>query len=149
MTEDGYIESVLHRLRYSVADQIGPDVAARMKLSVTRDVSTERLVRKLHTAVLSEELPAHVRGHVIEWSDPRHATWVDHFTATYRGRWWGRLIGLHRRTIRYVDVPLRHRVDVTVRQYWTYPRATRVLPGDDFGHVVLKTRTETVDRYYP
>jgi hypothetical protein len=97
---------------------------------------TDDLVIRMETSMLAETLPPLTLSESDRFTVPRFATWFDHFVATYRGRWWGR--PLRRHELRYVDEPHTHRTTVDVRTRWTYPRADHVLPGREFGHVVLK-----------
>lgn len=117
---------------------------ARFDVSMMEWISRD-LMLDVQARVLAEQLPPQeITHHVRVWTtDPRHATWWDHFKATYRGRWW---MGWHRWEIRYVDTPvwLDRRVTVAVRDHWTYPRATVGLPPS-LGSPVLVTMWDAAD----
>jgi hypothetical protein len=136
-------------IKVAVEQQVTKEAAAlarHLHLTGQPDPISQRLALKLTTTVLQENLPPHMAGHIIEWSQPRFASWWDMLCATHRGRWWGRLIGLHRRRLRYVDEPLRHRIDVRIRQGWTYPHAT-IGRSDNLGYPVLHTNYVVEDRH--
>jgi hypothetical protein len=127
----------LETLRYAVQQRISGYVAESMRAESVQDVMTNDLIMRLEVGVLAETLPPLNLTRADPFTVPRFATWLDHFVATYRGRWWGR--PLRRHVLRYVDEPHTHRTTVDVRTHWTYPQATTVLPGRNFGHVVLKS----------
>jgi hypothetical protein len=127
----------IERLRYGLTQRVGPQFAASLRAETARDYITEDIIVRLSGDLLAETLPPLKLIDSTAFTVPRFATWFDHFAATYRSRWWA--WPLRRHVVRYVDEPHTHRTEVAVRNHWTYPRATRVLPGRDFGHVVLKS----------
>jgi hypothetical protein len=153
---------IVDRARVRLRRNVSPYVAEGFAAAVERDQSrfVDMLVVSLETELLTEKLPPQRIEHRIGYEHPeaigqqrfatdsRFARPIDHFTAKYRGRWWGRLLGLQRREIRYqfvkvpyiVSAPVRcdHRVTVDVHAAWTYPKADMVLPASDFGMTVLK-----------
>lgn len=159
---------IVDRMRFRLTERVSRYVAEELRVSARRDDRllasfADTLALDVETAILTERLPPDVIEHRVRYEHPeaigrpgvavdaRFATWRDHFTATYRGRWWGRLLRLHKREIRYQFVPVPyivsapvqcdHRVTATVRARWTYPKATMVLPADRFGPVVLDAAT--------
>jgi hypothetical protein len=140
-----YHEVRLEQLRYAVQQRLPREIATavgdtiQISTRMGEDFLAEQMVMTLTAGVLAETLPPLTLNSVDRFTVPRFATWFDHFVATYQSRWWGR--PLRRHVLRYVDEPHTHRTSVDVRTRWTYPRATTVLPGRDFGHVVLKTDT--------
>jgi hypothetical protein len=136
---------LLQQLRVGAQMHVGAHVVHHMRAEQLRDYVTDSLVYRLTSEVLAEALPPQRCTHVVEWTVPRLASWVDVLVATYRGRWWARLLRLHRRELRYVDEPIRHEVEVVVRDHWTYPQSDRVLP--ELGPHVLRTFTDVHDRY--
>jgi hypothetical protein len=160
-----FMQVIVDRLRVRLTQRVSRYVAEEMRLSAGRDPDllgyfTDGLAVNIETELLTERLPPDVIQHRVKYTHPeaigrpgvavdsRFARPIDHFTATYRGRWWGRLLRLHKREIRYtfvkvpyiISAPVEcdHRVTATVRAAWTYPQATMVLPGHEYGHVVLK-----------
>lgn len=98
-------------------------------------------------SLLAEQLPPVTLDDQQAFTVPRYATWWDHYKATHwdRGRmWWLRELGWVKPP-RTVDEPHTHVTTVDVRGRWTYPRATTVAPGRDFGHVVYKSDTSFRD----
>ncbi len=175
----GTLTSVLvEHARRRLRKLVSRNVADQLRISVDRFPGDPQYAHHfadviavdVETAVLTEKLPPQRITHRVRYEHPeavgqqgvaadaRHATWFDHFVATYRGRWWGRLLRLHRREVRYQFVPVPyivsrpvhcdHEVTVDVHAAWTYPRATMVLPGDQFGHPVLAfDRADARSRY--
>lgn len=158
---------IVDRARFRLTRMLSRNVADQLVASIRdhRDPShahrfADVLSIDFETELLTERLPPDVIRHRVKYEHPeaigrqgvaadaRFARPIDHFTAKYRGRWWGRLLGLRRREVRYefvavpyiVSAPVQcdHEVTATVRAAWTYPRATLVLPGSDFGHPVLR-----------
>lgn len=162
-------ERILERARRGVAMHITREFAERMVLSATEDHLGERLAVSLAAEVLAEHLPPHTITHHVQYEHPeaigqpgttvdaRFERPIDHFTAKYRGSWWGRLLGLHRREVRYTFVavpylvsrPVQcdHLVTVDVRASWTYPTPNLVLPAADYGPVVLDARDVRSESY--
>jgi hypothetical protein len=160
---------IVERARVRLRQNVSPYVAERFAANVERDGAgfADMLVVDLETELLTEKLPPQRIEHRIGYEHPeaigrqgfatdsRFARPIDHFTAKYRGRWWGRLIGLRHREIRYqfvkvpyiISAPVRcdHRVTVDVHAAWTYPRADMVLPASEFGMTVLKADSWTSD----
>lgn len=130
----------VREIRAQLTQRISRQTAERMNFREFRDVITGDIVAQVEVGLLAEELPPERLTYVAHFDAPRFATWRDHFRATHRARWWGRLLRLRKPS--FVDEPLTHVTTVTVRAKWTYPRATTVLPGRDFGHVVLKAPTD-------
>lgn len=154
---------IVDRVRFGLQERVSRYVAEALRMSARPEETfrfADLLVVRLETELLSERLPPKLIEHRIGYEHPeaigqqgfaadsRFARPIDHFTAKYRGRWWGRLLGLRRREIRYqfvkvpyiVSAPVRcdHRVTVDVHAAWTYPKADMVLPADRFGMTVLK-----------
>jgi len=125
----------VQRLRYAIQQRIGRQVAESLRVEEYADVLTGDIVAALEVGLFAEQLPPTHLDDVVEFEVPRFATWRDHFAATYRQRWWGRWL----REPRFIDETHSHRTRVDVLTRWTYPRATTVLPGRDYGHVVLKS----------
>lgn len=98
---------------------------------------TDRMVLELKARVLAQQLPPQTMQHLVrvETLDPRHATWWDHYKATYQQRWWMRW---HTWTVRYVDTPVtvQRLITVTVRDHWTFPEAS-IVPPDQLGRPVM------------
>lgn len=157
---------IVDKARVALRQQVSAYVADNLRMSFDRYGDTgvgrfaDTITMSLETYLLTEKLPPQRITHRIGYEHPeaigrpgvavdsRFARPIDHFTARYRGRWWGRLIGLARREIRYtfvkvpyiVSAPVRcdHRVIVDVHAAWTYPKADMVLPAEQFGMTVLK-----------
>lgn len=131
----------------------------------------ERMGLTLAAKLLRETLPPDQVTHRIErehveavgqggWTrDFRWARPIDFWTAKYRSRWWGWLLGLRRRTVLYVEVPVPfvnvaavtcdHEVVVEVRSAWTYPAPTVPAPPNQ-GYAVLQYDDTTItDRPVP
>lgn len=140
--ESMFTQVHIERLRVGVRQRISRQVAESMRLETFQDMITNDLVAAMMAELLAERLPPEHVDHTITFDAPRFATWREHFRATYRERWWGRLLRL--RAPRYIDEPISHTVRVDVRSHWTYPQATTVLPGRDFGHVVLRADTSAM-----
>lgn len=121
-------------LKFSADVPIGAGVRESLRVEM---IGHETM--RVTAGLLAEDLPPKVLDDVMPFTVPRFATWFDHFCATYRGRWWGWLLGLDKREIRYINESWSHRTTVKVRDRWTYPRAERIAPARDFGHVVLKS----------
>lgn len=134
-----YREVLISKIYEGVQRRISRELVVRLSQHDFSSLVARDLVLELEAEVLAETLPPLTLTDRQTFATPRFATWVDHFVATYRQRWWGRLLRL--REPRYVDEPLTHTVTTEVRSRWTYPQATTVLPGDRFGHVVLKVDT--------
>lgn len=130
-----FSEVQIRRLRYALQQRIGRQVAESLRVNEYADMVTGDMVAALEVGLFAEELPPTHLDDVVEFDVPRFASWWDHFAATHRQRWWGRWL----RQPRFVDERHSHRTRVDVRARWTYPRATTVLPGRDYGHVVLKS----------
>lgn len=157
---------VVERARVALRQQVGPYVAESFRMEAERapimiDRYADSIALQIEAELLTEKLPPQRIEHRIGYEHPeavgqpgvavdsRFERPIDHFTAKYRGRWWGRLLGLNRREIRYqfvkvpyvVSVPVRcdHRVTVDVHAAWTYPKANMVLPAKDFGMTVLRS----------
>ena len=159
-------QHMLQLVRHQAGQYISREFAERISLNGQHhrfsEMIGEKLALSLTAEVLTEHLPPHTITHHVQYEHPeaigrpgvavdaRFARPIDHFAATYRRRWWGRLLGLHRREIRYqfvpvpylVSVPVQcdHQVTVDVRASWTYPNANLVLPAETFGPVVLDGR---------
>jgi hypothetical protein len=137
-----YREIRLEALKFAVQQSLPREIATgvgdtiRINTRMGEGFLADQLAMSMTANVLAETLPPLILKDATPFTVPRFATWFDHFVATYRSRWWGR--PLRRHVLRYVDEPHTHRTEVGVRTRWTYPRATTVLPGRDFGHVVLK-----------
>lgn len=132
----------LQRLRAAVQVAIGPAAAHDLRMETMRYAMGDAVLAKLETALLAEELPPLEVVDEQRFTVPRFASPWQHFKARYRERWWMWLLrdfGFMRE-IRYVDEPHTHTAEVDVRTHWTYPRATTVLPGSQFGHPVLKAQ---------
>ena len=133
----------LQQLKIGITQRVGPQFAERIDARMAESVVTRDLVMRITGYVLAEELPPTTTSSLVGFTVPRFATWWDHFKAAKAERWWMWTLRDLRwvKPPRFVDEPHTHATDVKVRTYWTYPRATTVLPGRDFGHVVLKTHT--------
>lgn len=129
-------------LKFALRKTVGAGVIDSLRAEQSRDYLTQSIALTLTAELLAEKLPPVKITDRVEFTVPRYATWIDHLVATYRSRWWARLLRWHRRPLRYVDEPHSHVTDVTVRGAWTYPRATTVLPGRQYGHVVYKASTD-------
>lgn len=133
--------------RNPLGDMVAVDVVA--------DILTEQLPPEIVTVLARYTHPEAI-GRTGVAVDARFATWFDHFTATYRGRWWGRLLRLHKRKLRYtfVEVPYvisapvecEHFVRVDVANSWTYPHADTTIRDLGLGDPVLKTGIVTQAR---
>lgn len=143
MTMPGDDTVTLEQLRYVVQQHIGAGVAQSLHLEQMRGHILEDMALRLEAGVLAEELPPVEVTDAQRFTVPRFASPWQHFKARYRDRWWMWLLRdfgfMHE--IRYVDEPHTHTATVAVRTYWTYPRSNTVLPGNSFGHPVLKTQT--------
>ena len=154
--------------RHGMQTRISRLAADHLRLEIERDPTrfTDDLVMRMETSLLAEKLPPHTITTRVQYEHPeavgqpgttvdaRFERPIDHFTAKYRGRWWGRLLGLGRREIRYQFVPVPylvsrpvqcdHEVTTNVRASWTYPKPTMILPADQYGPVVLDaSRTDS------
>lgn len=129
-----------------IGDRVGMTLAARLlRETLPPDRVTHRVSR--------EHVEAVGQG---GWTrDFRWARPVDFWTERYRGRWWGKLLGLHRRTVLYVEVPVPfvnnasvscdHAVVVEVRSAWTYPNPTVPAPEDQGYGVLHYDHTSVTD----
>jgi hypothetical protein len=166
LTSPSAQQVLLDRVRRGVTHHITRQFAEQVQLDISeprgRDMLTDALVASLTTEVLAEHLPPHTITTRVRYEHPeavgqpgttvdaRFERPIDHFTAKYRGRWWGRLLRLRRRQVRYQFVPVPylvsrpvqcdHVVTTNVRAAWTYPTPNLVLPAEDFGRVVLDAR---------
>lgn len=154
----------LQSLKLATETRIGRGIADSMRVEDYEDGLTRDIVLRIEAAVMTEELPPQVVSVEVDYVhpeavgqhgltyDPRHATWVDHLLDTHKGRWWARLV-LRRRPVRYVQTPIlrrivapvqcNHRASVPVRDRWTYPHASTVIPG--YGYSVLRSYTREDD----
>jgi hypothetical protein len=141
----------LQVLKVGVQERVSAQFAERMSVTQDRDRITDVLAMRVTATVLAEELPPVSVTERVAFTVPRFATWWDHFKATRWERWWVWILRDLQwiKPPRFVDEPHTHVADVKVRTYWTYPRANTVLPGRDFGHVVLKTQTSRYGREQP
>ncbi len=154
---------VLERIRAKVTERVSASVAAGLTVSarpphglvdhvagavaldVEAEIWTERLPPQRVAVDIDYEHPEAV-GQGGTAIDVRYATWFDHFAATYRRRWWARLLGLRRYALRYTEVKVpyvvvapvrcRHRVVVDIADTWRYPDPPG-LPGEMVGPSVL------------
>jgi hypothetical protein len=130
-------------------DPYGASVGDMIALDVITDLLTERLPPQTVTTHVHYRHPEAV-GQPGTAVDARFATWLDHFTATYRGRWWARMLRLHKRPMRYTFVPVpyitsaavdcNHKATVTILDTWRYPKAEttlRDIRGASLGEPVL------------
>jgi hypothetical protein len=161
---------IVERARVAIRQQLSPYVAESFRMEVERnpmvlDRYAGSIAMRVETELLTEKLPPERITHRINYKHPeavgrqgfaadaRFARPIDHFTAKYHGRWWGQLLGLRRRKVRYefvkvpyiISAPVQcdHRVTVDVHAAWTYPRANMVLPADQFGMTVLRADSVT------
>lgn len=155
-----YRTATVERLRRGLEHRISRYVADSLHVSDRADRLSGDLVVRVEYDLLTEKLPPSTLAEWISYehpaavgsgstTDPRHATWLDMWKDAMRGRWWARWVGSRRWRVRYVQTPVRyvhrepvqcdHRVTVDIRDAWTYPKATAVLPGRDFGHPVLES----------
>lgn len=134
-----YQQVLIKTIREGVTQRVSRELADTLTVQQLEDFIGRDLVLSIQAQVLAEELPP-VKL-TSEQTSPVavYATWREHFRAAYRETWWGRLLRL--RGPRMAEKLVKRVVTTEVRQYWTYPQATTVLPGDRFGHVVLKTET--------
>ncbi len=139
----------LTAVKVAVTEHVSREFADRLELNSAFDHVGRRVGLRVSAYVLSEELPPATLTDQASFTVPRFATWYDHFAATYRGRWWARLLRLDRREVRFVDEPHTHTLTVAVRPRWTYPKADRVLPARDFGPTVLKVATTRESAFRP
>ena len=124
-------------MRGAVRQRISAYVAESLNVRTYRDMVTQDLIVDLEAALLSEKLPPKTVELEATVTVPRFASWFQQLRATYRQRrWFGWLFG-RRRPIRFVDEQHTLRSTVELRAMWTYPNASMVLPGRDFGHAVL------------
>lgn len=160
-------ETLIREVPYVLRTELSPHIAERITLDPSiAEREARRVALKITAGLLTETLPPErishriarehpeAIGHRGTAADARFATWRDHFIATYRGRWWARLLRLHKREIRWqfvavpylVSRPVRceHEVTVDVRAAWTYPRARPALDGERGGHPVLRADSFTV-----
>lgn len=134
-----YRQVLLTKIREGVNQRISRELVVSLSQQDVAGLIGNDLVLALEAELLAEELPP------VTLTDEQtsvvavYATWREHFRAAYRETWWGRLLRL--REPKMVDQLVKRVVTTTVRQRWTYPQATTVMPGDQFGHVVLKTDT--------
>lgn len=131
---------LLKQIKTRISISVGPSLADRMELTRAADFIAQKFAYQLETSVLAEELPPITIDERKGFTVPRFATWWDHFKAANWNRWW---MWLFRdlgwiKPARFVDEPHTYVATVDVRGHWTYPRATTVLPGREFGHVVYK-----------
>lgn len=130
---DPLIVQIRHRL------DPGTYLAQQAQLFYTADTMTA----ELRSFVLAHQLPPETITQVVDGTTPdhRHATWWDHFKATYRSRWWMRWRGWH---INYhtVDVPYSSTVKVVVRGHWTFPDARLNSYPPELGEPVYIAITE-------
>lgn len=132
----------LDKLRVGVVERIGAQVAHDARLTQISDVVTGDLLINLETLLLADELPPNELVDTVHVTIPRFASPWQHFKARYRDRWWmwfPRDFGLLG-PVRYVDEPYTHSVRVEVRNRWTYPRSSVVLP-DTLGRAVFHAET--------
>lgn len=120
-------------------------MADTAEFNVERDYLTDQIVMDMCARVLAEQLPPQTIDYAVrvETTDPRFATWWDHYKATHRARWWMRWRSW---SVAYVDtiVAIDRIVTVAVRDNWTYPRAAVRMP-DHFGAPVLVSLVESTD----
>jgi hypothetical protein len=134
--EPPYRQVLLTKIREGVHRRISRELVVSLSQQDVATFISNDLVLALEAELLAEELPP------VTLTDEQtsvvavYATWREHFRAAYRETWWGRLLRM--RAPKMVDQPVKRVVTTTVRQRWTYPQATTVMPGDRFGRVVLK-----------
>jgi hypothetical protein len=131
-------------LKFGVEQRIGASVAASLTARGHRDPLTDSFVQRIEGSLLAEELPPVTMDDVQHFTVPRFATVWDHWKAAHWDRWYVwtlRDLGWIKPP-RFVDEPHTHRTTVNVRTRWTYPRATTVLPANQWGHVVLKSQAQ-------
>jgi len=121
----------------------GTYLSQQAQLSVCAD----DLTVQLRSFVLAHQLPPETITQTISGTtqDGRHATWWDHFKATYRGRWWMRWRGWQI-NYRLVDVPYFHTVQVVVRGHWSFPDARLASYPPELGEPVYIAITEPLPR---
>lgn len=130
----------LQRLKVGLRRELSAEMVYLASTAEARWIEHEydRMVLELRAKVLAEQLPPQEIHHTVrvEAMDPRHATWWEHFKATYQQRWWMRWRGW---TVRYVDTPVtvQRTITVSVRDHWTFPRASIIPPDDRFGSRVM------------
>lgn len=130
--DTAFVKVLRHRLERRIGRQIAQSLVVEDRV---RNWVSDDIVMAFEVDLLNEELPPATLRDAARFEVPHFASWRDHFAATYRQRWWGRWLPQPR----FVDGTVAHETVVTVRARWTYPRATRILPGRDFGHPVLRT----------
>lgn len=140
---------ILEQVRTHFRRYLSPWMAERIELGIAHPhdgpATGDMIAMDIYAKIMTEKLPPqHVR-HRVRYAHPeavgakgyavdaRFATWYDHFTATYRGRWWARLLRLHKRRLRYTFVPVpyittqpvhcNHLVEVSILDSWRYPKA--------------------------
>jgi len=146
----------LQAIRTSLQQRVSAEMLESVDLSQRPAVDSalmRQIVLELQYAVLAERLPPQSTSHrvayqhpeavgeLFELTDPRWATWRDHFWASHR-----RLARLFRRTPHTVDTIIRqrvampvdcsHLVTIDIRDMWTYPNAQTTVTG--FGQPILK-----------
>lgn len=153
---------IVDRMRFGLEQRVSRYVAEALRMGTEAEAAAcaDVVVMRMVTELLTERLPPHTISHRISYEHPeaigrpgnavdaRFARPIDHFTAKYRGRWWARLLRMHKRKIEYIfikvpylistPVQCHHTATTNVRAAWTYPTASMVLPGGDFGHPVLR-----------
>ncbi len=143
-------ELALQRLRVAVQQRVSAEmatVASTAQFSAIVDDVVDAMVFRLQAQVLAEQLPPQTADHLVRvaTTDPRYATWWDHFKDTHQNRWWMRWRSW---SVRYVQKPVsvERVVTVNVRDNWTYPRAAIALPEDRFGSPVMVSLLDITDR---
>ncbi len=115
---------VKHRfseLESLLSGELGPSVAATMEFEV------DGMVAAIRARVLAEQLPPEKveRTETVEFEHP--ATWWEMFRDTYRDRWW-MAWSVRRRPVRTLTRTRGVRLEVSLRRFRTYPRATVTIP---------------------
>jgi hypothetical protein len=158
---------MLAKARYTLATRVSRELADTLTMHTRMaDMMANDLALEVSVRVLTEQLPQQSVTHRVHEDHPeavgvvgfvkdaRFARPIDHFTAKYRGRWWGWWLGLRLRKIRYDQVPVQfrntssvwcdHTVTVDIADQWTYPQASPALSGAQGGPPVLISRLNDV-----
>ncbi len=148
---DHTARAVLESQRAQSRRYLSAHVAEHAKVAANWTAAGDAIAIDVIHELLTERLPPQVVDHRVHYDHPeavgrsavtvdaRFARWIDHFTATYRSRWWAKLLRLHKRKIEYqfvavpyiVTAPVScdHTVRVSILDTWRYPHADPTLRG--------------------
>lgn len=128
---------LMERIKVSVADILGPEIAASLSLDRADKMLEETLIAKLTAKVLAREVIRDTRTYYVD----HPATWWQHLKHTVAPKWYKR-----RWPVKFD----RTEIAVHFKQYETYPRASTLLPPSQFGYpVVIETVKHEIDSKFP